>query len=426
MPEPDDEPLTVADSDSGIDPRPFCRLRASLSERQDRLHIGYLSYDLARGIERLPSLAEADRDWPVLHLERCRRWLVIDHFTGRVEDHGGLWAELREAAGSGGGGVATEALSGDWHCQPPVSNLSEAAYVERVRRAKALIAAGDVFQVNLSQRYTAAYRGSPRAFYRRLCAASPAWYAAYLELPGGRVIASTSPELFLDCADGEVTTRPIKGTRPVASATATATASSTPWTDADPAIAELLHSVKDAAELNMIVDMLRNDLGRVCAYGSVRVAEPRHVETHPTVHQGVATIVGRLHDSREVVDLLLAAMPGGSITGAPKVRAMEIIESLEPCRRGPYCGAIGYIDPAGRRMQWSIAIRTALLTASTPGSGPGSGLGGAVADGRLDFSVGGGIVADSDPAAEYRETLDKAAAIRAAMGVCGGGSRVSP
>ena len=247
--------------------------------------------------------------------------------------------------------------------------------------------------MNLAQRFTADFHGTfplaQRSLFRRLASLSPAWYGAYIEtaaespdsLP--RVLCSTSPELFLEAAaDGRVITRPIKGTRPAG---------------VDPK--ELLDSEKDRAELNMIVDLLRNDLGRVCAYGSIRVDEPRVIESHPTVHHGVATISGRLHPSMDLVDLLRAALPGGSITGAPKVRAMQIIDELEPVRRGPYCGCIGWFTQ--REMCLNIAIRTMLLDPAAE---------------RVDFSVGGGIVADSSPAGEYDETIDKAQAMLRSLG----------
>ena len=186
-------------------------------------------------------------------------------------------------------------------------------------------------------------------------------------------------------ADATVQTRPIKGTRP---------------SDGDPD--ELLRSEKDAAELNMIIDLLRNDLGRVCDYASVRVTQPRTIESHPTVHHGVATVRGTLHRDRGLSHLLRATFPGGSVTGAPKIRAMQIIEQLEPVRRGPYCGAAGLIAFTDGRptARLSLTIRTLLIDRAA---------------GRVQFSVGGGIVAESDPAAEYQETLDKAAALQAAL-----------
>ncbi|MEL7089934.1 MAG: anthranilate synthase component I family protein, partial [Planctomycetota bacterium] len=261
-----------------------------------------------------------------------------------------------------------------------------------VQRGLDYIAAGDVFQVNLAQRFSSSFVGSTRGLFLRLAAASPAWYGAYIEprstpsRPSPKVLCSTSPELFLQLdADRTVTTRPIKGTRPAT---------------ADPD--ELRAAEKDAAELNMIIDLLRNDLGRVCRYGSVRVTQPRTVESHPTVHHGVATVTGRLHRSRGLRHLLRGTFPGGSITGAPKIRAMQIIEELEPVRRGPYCGAIGMATSLGSTItaRLSIAIRTLVVDREAE---------------HVHFSVGGGVVADSDPAAEYEETLDKAAALFAAL-----------
>jgi len=346
------------------------------------LWIGYLSYDLGRFVERLPDSAADDRGWPIVELGYCPGWLTYDMAERRWEACG-TWAEAGPpdllAAPSGRTFEASE----------PVGVFEAAGYRAAVQRVIDYIAAGDVFQVNLAQRFSASIGPRDprlgRAVFRRLMEVSPAWYAAYLELSDpGRAIASTSPELFLEVdEDRQVVTRPIKGTRP-----------------ASVAADELRDSVKDQAELNMIVDLMRNDLGRVCEYGSVTVPQPRVIESHPTVHHGVSTIRGRLRGDCTAGDLLRAVMPGGSITGAPKVRAMEIIDELEPVRRGPYCGCLGVLGEGG--MALNIAIRTMLLDAVA---------------GRVDFSVGGGIVADSDPQAEYQETLDKAAAIAETLGI---------
>jgi para-aminobenzoate synthetase component 1 len=237
-----------------------------------------------------------------------------------------------------------------------------------------------VFQVNLSQRFTAGLKSHPAQIYQRLVRQSPAAYGAYLGYDDFAII-SNSPELFLRVTPGRrIVTRPIKGTRPLAAGMDLA----------------LRDSIKDQAELNMIVDLERNDLGRVCRVGSIEVAERRAIEAHPTVYHGVATIRGVLRDEVTFVDLLRATFPGGSVTGAPKIRAMEIIDELEPVRRGPYCGAIGYLDAAGN-VQFNVAIRTMIAKA-----------------GRIHIPVGGGIVADSDPAEEYEETLVKAKAMMAA------------
>jgi para-aminobenzoate synthetase component 1 len=252
-----------------------------------------------------------------------------------------------------------------------------------VRQAIDYIRSGDCFQVNLSQRISLGLRTQPKEIWERALAQSPEQFAALLDY-GDFALISLSPELFLQVTDRQVITRPIKGTRPLG-----------PGMETD-----LRDSAKDAAELNMIVDLERNDLGRVCEIGSVNVLQPRTIETHRTVHHGVATIAGTLRQEITFTDLLRATFPGGSITGAPKIRAMQIIEELEPVRRGPYCGAIGYLAADGS-MQFNVAIRTMI-----------------VKDGLVHLPVGGGIVADSDPADEYEETLVKAKAMFDALGVC--------
>jgi len=349
------------------DADPWAGLTQLLQPKTTGRWIGYLSYDLARWVEDLPSAAACDRDWPIIELAYCPD------------------ASLQSFPAAAPTTAAPNA--------PSTREDADArdAFEHAVARAIDYIGRGDVFQVNLARRITHTLgrldASACRRLFHALAHASPAWYGAYLEFADTlhstpqRVIASTSPELFLELADGLTITRPIKGTRP---------------TTAD--AAELRDSQKDAAELNMIIDLMRNDLGRVCDFGSVRVTQPRTIESHPTVHHGVATVQGRLRTGLSTVDLLRAAFPAGSITGAPKVRAMQIIDELEPVRRGPYCGAIGWL--AADACQLSVAIRTMLIEPDT---------------GRLDYSVGGGIVADSVPAAEWQETRDKAAAIQQAL-----------
>ena len=256
-------------------------------------------------------------------------------------------------------------------------------YCAAVARVRDYIVAGDIFQANLSQRFEAPLREPPWALYRRLRARNPAPFAAYLDFPEATVL-SVSPERFLRVgASGAVETRPIKGTRPRGLGP-----------EHDAALGRALsESAKDRAENLMIVDLLRNDLSRVCSPGTVRVPELFALERHPTVHHLVSTVVGTLAPGAGVVDLVRAAFPGGSITGAPKVRAMEIIAELEPSQRGVYCGSVGYWSLTGE-LDTSIAIRTAVARGD-----------------RVYFSAGGGIVADSDPEQEYRETLDKARAL---------------
>ncbi|MBX2852655.1 MAG: anthranilate synthase component I family protein [Phycisphaeraceae bacterium] len=370
---------------------PFSDLRQLLEADEGRsLWLGTLGYDLARSIEHLPHPAAADRGWPDFQLERCPGWLVHDNQTHQWTAHGS-YTDIppihADAEHSGVSGTTTFFAAGPITPDQPTDQVKRS-----IQRAIDYISAGDVFQVNLAQRFSSPFCGNARAFYLQLCKQSPAWYGAYGELTRfdenepKRTLASISPELFLEVdPDRRVTTRPIKGTRP----------------SSDPADT-LRDSDKDRAELAMIVDLMRNDLGRVCSYGSIKVDDARSIESHPTVHHGVATITGKLHPNRDLVDLLRATLPGGSITGAPKVRAMQIIDELEPARRGPYCGAIGMIH--GQQTRLNIAIRTVLIEQDEMNG-----------QGRADVWAGGGIVADSDPDSEYQEMLDKAKAIREAL-----------
>jgi aminodeoxychorismate synthase component I len=309
--------------------------------------------------------------------------------SGRGEDGDGLplfawgWVDAAPVplSRSDTGRLTARAPVRSAHGQDPTSNFTRDQYLCCVRRCLDYIAAGDVFQVNLSQRLQLPFHGEPAALYDALLAAAPAAYGALLDLDDYAIL-SNSPELFLRVMpDRRIITRPIKGTRPNG-----------------PGLAhmaeELLASAKDAAELNMIIDLERNDLGRVCETGSVRVSKPRYIEAHPTVFHGVAEVEGRLRADVGLVDLLRATFPGGSVTGAPKIRAMQIIDELEPDARGVYCGAIGHLDADGS-LQLNLAIRTMTLDNNT---------------GTLHIPVGGGIVAESDPAAEYEETWVKARA----------------
>ena len=267
------------------------------------------------------------------------------------------------------------------------SSFTRTAYREAVSRVREYILAGDIFQANISQRLEAPLTDTPWRLYRRLRALNPAPFAAYLDFDG-IIVASASPERFLKLDETRrVETRPIKGTRPRGVG---------PEHDFALGVA-LTESTKDRAENLMIVDLLRNDLSRVCAPGSVRVPELFGLEHHATVHHLVSTVTGGLAGDADMFDLLRATFPGGSITGAPKIRAMEIIAEIEPSRRGVYCGAIGYLSSTGA-LDTSIVIRTYLALGN-----------------RVYFSVGGGIVADSDPEDEYRETLHKARALIATL-----------
>jgi para-aminobenzoate synthetase component 1 len=269
------------------------------------------------------------------------------------------------------------------------SSFTRESYLKAVERVREYIFAGDIFQANLSQRFEAPLSEPAWSLYRRLRERNPAPFAAFLDFPGVAVL-SASPERFLRVdAGGSVETRPIKGTRPRGVGP-----------EHDAALGQALaESPKDRAENLMIVDLMRNDLSRVCAPGSVRVAELFALEQYATVHHLVSTVVGQLAPGADALDLLRAAFPGGSITGAPKLRAMEIIAELEPSRRGVYCGSIGYWSVTGE-LDTSIAIRTAVAR-----------------NGRVYFNAGGGVVADSDPADEYQETLDKARGLIDALAV---------
>jgi para-aminobenzoate synthetase component 1 len=393
---------------------------------------GYLAYDWSRTLERLPApryddLALADvvlgvYDW-VLAWDHAlsRAWLIS---TGMPETstsarakrselraafvraklrsgasdearHSRLANGLREAQG----GVNASNLAGLKPCATSArapsylveggwwdsrldlrSSFTHRGYLDAITRVREYIFAGDIFQSNLSQRFEVPLTEAGWTIYRRLRTQNPAPFAAYLDFPGVEVL-SASPERFLRVdVGGHVETRPIKGTRPRGLG---------PEHDAALGLV-LSESAKDRAENLMIVDLMRNDLSQVCAPGTVRVSELFALEHYATVHHLVSTVLGDLAPGKDALDLLRAAFPGGSITGAPKVRAMEIIAELEPSQRGIYCGSIGYLSVTGA-LDTSIAIRTAVAIGE-----------------RVCFSAGGGIVADSDPDQEYQETLDKA------------------
>jgi len=372
--------------------------------------VGFLGYDIGAVLERLPALAPADQDLPALRLA-LHDWVVAwDRRTGHA------WIGGRALDGDGrrlarrlddvharlttpASHPAPGSTSGDASPADPLifqSGLDRRAYEAGVTAVREHIARGDLYQANLTRRLETPFDGDPWPLYRRLRTGDPSLFSAYLDLGPGqltarpRALLSASPEPFLAVdATGLVKTDPIKGTRPRGRDAAT-----------DRALAcDLLSSAKDRAENVMIVDVLRNDLGRVCRPGSVRVPRLCRLERTAAVQHLVSTVTGVLAPDRDAFDLLAASFPGGSITGAPKIRAMEILEGLEPVRRGPYTGGIGWIGPDGA-MQTSIVIRTF------------------VADGeRLTLHVGGGITWKSDPAAEWDETVTKA---RGPLGAIGG------
>jgi para-aminobenzoate synthetase component I len=357
--------------------------------------IGYFGYDLARRIEQLPShardaeaipdMAVGIYDWAVVvdHAERAS-WLVS---AGRDAQTEARWNELIALFSDAPHATARSSFQ----VGPVTCNFTSDSYRQAFSRIQRYIRAGDCYQVNLAQRFAAKVRGDHWLGYQTLRRLNPAPYSAYLNFPGARILSS-SPERFLEVRQGRVETKPIKGTRPRAAAP-----------EADSALArELRGSTKDRAENLMIVDLLRNDLGKVCEAGSVTVPKLFDVESFATVHHLVSTVIGRLGEGIDAVGLLRAAFPGGSITGAPKIRAMEIIEELEPNRRGIYCGAVGWLGFNGD-MDTNIAIRTMVSS-----------------DHTLRFWAGGGLVADSRADDEYQECLDKASAMLRLMRECGG------
>ncbi len=364
--------------------------------------VGILGYELGRHLERLPKPAPNDLGFPDMVMglydtiasfdaKERRAWVVASDFSGSAAASRRRPAEARAAAMAERILQAPKLADVEWTARGAWRpEMSRSVYEKAVARVIDYIFAGDIFQANLSQRFIGAIPAGldPFMLYRRLRALNPAPFAAYLACGEGGAVVSASPERFLRLgADGSVETRPIKGTRP---------RGQTPEEDHKFA-AGLRASEKDRAENLMIVDLLRNDLSRVCNLGSVRVTDLFNLESFANVHHLVSEVRGRLAPGRGAVDLLAATFPGGSVTGAPKIRAMEIIAELEPARRGPYCGSIAWLGFDGT-MESNIVIRTMTLKNGT-----------AVAQ------AGGGIVADSDPAAEYDETITKIRALLACL-----------
>lgn len=361
--------------------------------------LGYLSYDLKDMLENLHRTSVDELGLPLMVLYAPSLLVVHDQQAGTTrlmvpQRIGGpepveLIARFRQtlrqpAAVSTGFAVDNESLA---------SNFSRSEYRTAIRRILEYIAAGDIYQANMTQRFEAPFSGDAFALFRHLFALNPAPFYAFVQC-GDHQIVSTSPERFMMQNGDQVETRPIKGTRPRCRAA-----------DQDAAMRhELENSAKDAAELAMIVDLLRNDIGKVCRPGSVRVREHKRLEAYTNVYHLVSVVEGVLDEGQTSVSLLRAAFPGGSITGCPKVRAMEIIDELESCRRHVYCGSIGYIG-FDRCMDFSIAIRTATILNDT-----------------LRFAVGGGIVIESDPDQEYEETLHKG---RTLLAACRGGGQIT-
>ncbi|MDB6057401.1 MAG: aminodeoxychorismate synthase, component [Verrucomicrobiales bacterium] len=361
---------------------------------------GYWGYDLKNFVEpKLPRTAVNDLELPDCNVGFYDTVVVFDHrlaktwivSTGlqsdgsRSEEQAKLGLEFWNSVFSRS---SKAAASPNHSAMAPVieSNLSRADFIASVQKAQDYIRNGHIYQVNLSQRLAGEWPQSGWDLFNNLHEVSPAPFSAYLDC-GHFQICSSSPELFLRLSGSSIQTRPIKGTRP---------RSTDSVRDAQLSY-ELQTSAKEMSELVMITDLLRNDLGKVCEYGSVHVPELVRLERYPQVQHLVSTVEGRLRGDQTHFSSFASCFPGGSITGAPKIRAMEIIDQLEPITRGPYTGAIGYLG-FNRESQLSITIRTALAK-----------------NGKAYFHVGAGIVADSNPEAEYDETIAKAAGFRAAL-----------
>ena len=337
--------------------------------------LGLFGYDLGRRFESLPNIAEYDIALPDMAVGIYDWALIVDHQLQTVSllSHSDVHARLAWLEDQLPPVREPFTLTSAWH-----SNMSREQYGEKFRQVQHYLHSGDCYQVNLAQRFQAQYQGDEWQAFVQLNRANRAPFSAFIRLEDGAIL-SLSPERFIQLENQHIQTRPIKGTLPRLDDP-----------DADRQQADkLANSPKDRAENLMIVDLMRNDIGRVAVPGSVKVPELFVVEPFPAVHHLVSTITARLPQTLHATDLLRAAFPGGSITGAPKVRAMEIIDELEPQRRNAWCGSIGYLSFCGN-MDTSITIRT--LTAT---------------GGQLYCSAGGGIVADSQEDAEYQETFDK-------------------
>ncbi|MBX7184264.1 MAG: chorismate-binding protein [Vicinamibacteria bacterium] len=356
--------------------------------------VGYFGYDVVRRFERLPSAPPDPEGLPESVLLVPSEIVVVDHQLGStdilVHGAGGALrlAALRAMIDSPGAEppapeVAGETIGFEARTTRPAFEAGVEAILEHIR-------AGDIFQGVLSQRFEAEFGSDPLDLYRVLREANPSPYMYFLKLGPDHAVLGSSPEVLVSLDGGKAMTRPLAGTRP---------RGDSPERDADHA-EELLRDPKERAEHVMLVDLARNDLGRVCEYGSVQVTRQFEIERHARVMHIVSEVTGRLRGEHDALDLFRATFPAGTVTGAPKIRAMEIIDSLEPVRRGLYGGAIGYIDPSGR-MDLCLAIRTLV-----------------VHRGRVLLQAGAGVVADSDPAREYEETRHKASALVRAVERC--------
>ncbi|SHE22283.1 aminodeoxychorismate synthase component I [methanotrophic endosymbiont of Bathymodiolus puteoserpentis (Logatchev)] len=346
--------------------------------------IGYFAYDLGRQLEKIPKLTVDAEHIPDMAVGVYQWAVVVDHqeqksYLVGCADSDQQWQALIKQFSA-----YPEAVTvGEFQVTSSVqANMSEESYAQAFAKIKKYLQEGDCYQVNLAQRFVANCQGDPWAAYQQLRKINSAPFSGYLNVPGVQVLSS-SPERFLKVFQGRVETKPIKGTRP----------RKENEQENQQQIDALQRSHKDRAENVMIVDLLRNDISKNCIPSSVKVPKLFEVESYATVHHLVSTVTGRLDEKYHALDLLRSCFPGGSITGAPKIRAMEVIEELEPNRRGVYCGAIAYIGFDGN-MDSNIAIRTLVHSEHT-----------------IRFWAGGGIVNDSVLEEEYQECFDKAAAM---------------
>jgi len=354
--------------------------------------VGYFAYELGRYIEKVPARAIDDLEMPLIRLCFYDKLIAYDrlentHWAIALEMEADsetaddkrchlqqLLTALKEPAPS----EERERDTAKYY----KSNMSKADYVGAIEKIRHYIHEGDVYQINFSHRFERDYGAAPVDLYHWQNEHNPSPYSAYIDA-GEFAIVSASPEMFITISDRVISTKPIKGTRPRCGLAGRD----------EKNFDELLHCEKEQAELNMIIDLERNDLGRICQYGTIKVSQPRTIEAYPTVFHAVATVEGKLRDEITFCDVLKAMFPGGSITGAPKIRSMEIIDELEPTQRGVYTGSVGFIGIDGT-VCLNIAIRTVIIH-----------------NGKAYAQTGGGIVYDSKPEAEWDETLTKAKAL---------------
>lgn len=352
--------------------------------------VGYLGYDLYQHLEDLPRTTIDDVNIPDCYFGLYDGVIVIDHAKGEVniaalgikDDEGKIVASIEDIIMLGEEKGVEISISSNRKSSEIVSNFIKEDYLKAIDKIREYIKSGDIYQANMTQRFECSTKMSPYEIYAKLRDINPAPFASFMDFGEGHIVSS-SPERFIRIVDRHIETRPIKGTCP---------RGNTPEEDKRNSD-ELLSSEKDKAELLMIVDLERNDIGKISKPGTVKVTELFHLETYPTVHHLVATVTGEICDEYDVIDCIKATFPGGSITGAPKIRAMEIIDELEPTARNIYTGSIGYIGFNGE-VDLNIVIRTIICK-----------------EDKAYFQVGGGIVWDSDASLEYQETLDKAKAL---------------